>query len=237
MTFLLDGLREAWDLLISGDPELMHLLWVTLQVAGVATAAALVIGLPIGLWLGLARFRGRGALIALANAGMGLPPVFVGLVLALLMFPASALGRFHLIYTLKAVYIAQSILALPLMVALTCAAVQALPGGLLDQSRAFHARGWQRAVLAAREAWTGIAAALIAAAGTAMSEVGAIILVGGNIQGYDQTLASAALFEINAGHWTQGAAIGILLFGLILIVGALLTLLQHGPALARRWRR
>ncbi|MFT4263980.1 MAG: ABC transporter permease [Nocardioides sp.] len=236
MSFLWEGLREAWQLLITGDPYVMQPLWTTLQVVAVVLAACALIGLPLGLLLGLGRFRGRGVLVALANAGMGLPPVLVGLVLVLLMFPASVLGRFHLIFTLEAVFIAQTILALPLMIALTCAAVDALPDGLLDQARAFRAARWRIAALATREAWAGIVAGAIAAAGTALSEVGAVVLVGGNIQGYDQTLASAALFEVNAGHWSQGAAIGILLLGLIILVSALMTVVQHGGSVARRWR-
>src|SRR5262249_31537915 len=158
--------------------------------------AALVIGLPIGLVLGLGRFRGRGGLIVLANAGLGLPPVVVGLVLSLLMFPEAPLGRFHLLFTLRGVYIAQTCLALPVIIALTAPSVADMPVGLLDQARAYGARRWQLAGLALREARVGILAAIIVAVGSALSEVGAVVLVGGNIEGYTQTLASAALAEV-----------------------------------------
>lgn len=227
MQFFLEGFRQAWDLITSHNPYLYHLVWVTLKVAAYSTAAALVIGLPIGLVLGLGRFRGRGGLIVLANAGLGLPPVVVGLVLSLLMFPEAPLGRFHLLFTLRGVYIAQTCLALPVIVALTASSVADMPGGLLDQARAYGARRWQLAGLALREARVGILAAVIVAVGSALSEVGAVVLVGGNIEGYTQTLASAALAEVNAGHYSLGMAIGILLLGLILVVAALLTFLQH----------
>jgi tungstate transport system permease protein len=225
--FFWDGLQQAWGLITSGDPYLWHLTWVTLQVAGVSTGVALVVGLPLGLALGLGRFRGRGAGLTLANAGLGLPPVVVGLVLALLMFPAAPLGRFHLLFTLKGVLIAQTCLALPIIVALTSSSVRAVSPGLLDQARAFGASTWRLAVLALREARVGILAATIAAVGSALSEVGAVVLVGGNIEGVDQTLASAALQKVDAGQFAEGVAIGILLLGLILLVTAALTVLQH----------
>jgi len=233
VSFFLEGLRQAWQLIVHHDPFLWHLVWITLKVAAVSTIAALVIGLPIGLTLGLGRFRGRGPLILLANAGLGLPPVVVGLVLSLLMFPAAPLGRFHLLFTLRGVYVAQSLLALPVIIALTAAAVADMAPGLLPQARAYGARRWQLALLALREARVGIMAAVIAAVGSAMSEVGAIVLVGGNILGLDQTLASAALQEVEAGHFANGIAISILLMGLILVVLGLLTLLQQFGA-ARR---
>jgi tungstate transport system permease protein len=233
VSFFLEGLREAWQLIIHHDPYLMHLVWVTLKVAAVSTVVALVVGLPIGLILGLGRFRGRGGLMVLANAGLGLPPVVVGLVLSLLMFPEAPLGRFHLLFSLRGVYIAQTCLALPVIVALTASAVAGMPAGLLDQARAYGARRRQLAGLALRESRVGILAATIVAVGSALSEVGAVVLVGGNIEGYDQTLASAALEQVNAGHFAEGMAIGILLLGLILVITAGLTFLQHFGA-ARR---
>jgi tungstate transport system permease protein len=233
VSFLLDGLQQAWHLILHGNPYLWHLVWVTLEVAFVSTVAALVIGLPIGLTLGLGRFRGRSVLMVFANAGLGLPPVVVGLVLALLMFPEAPLGRFHLLFTLKGVYIAQACLALPVIVALTASAVSDLPPGLLAQARAYGASRLQLAALATREARIGILAATIAAVGSALSEVGAVVLVGGNILGLDQTLASAALEQVGAGNFSLGVATGILLLGLILIVTALLTVLQQLGA-ARR---
>ena len=233
MSFFLDGLREAWQLIIHHDPYLMHLVWVTLKVAAISTVVALVIGLPIGLILGLGRFRGRGGFMVLANAGLGLPPVVVGLILSLLMFPEAPLGRFHLLFSLRGVYIAQTCLALPVIVALTASAVAGMPAGLLDQARAYGARRRQLAGLALRESRVGILAATIAAIGSGLSEVGAVVLVGGNIQGNDQTLASAALQQVDAGHFAEGMAIGILLLGLILVITAGLTFLQHFGATRR----
>lgn len=233
MRFFLDGLAEAWDLITAFDPSLVHLVKVTLWVALVSTAIALVLGLPLGLLLGLGRFRGRGVLVAIANAGLGLPPVVVGLVLALLMFPQAPLGRFHLLFTLEGVLIAQTLLALPIIVALSCAAIREIPPGLLAQARAFGAGRRQVSTLAVREARIGIMAATIAAVGSGLSEVGAVVLVGGNIQGVDRTLASAALQAVEAGHFSEGLAIGILLLGLILLVTAVLTVLQMAGATRR----
>lgn len=228
MTFFGDGLSQAWDLIVGGDPYLLALTWTTLKVAFLPTAAAAVVGIPLGLAIGLGRFRGRGAALVLANAGLGLPPVIVGLVLVLLLFPTGPLGRLHLLFTLDGVYLAQTVLALPILVALTASAVRDLPSGLLDQARAFGARRFQVGVLAAREARTGILAAMIAAIGSGLSEVGAVALVGGNIDGLTQTLASAALAQVNAARWPEAIAIGIILLGLILVVVGLLTALQYG---------
>jgi tungstate transport system permease protein len=225
--FFWQGFRGAWQLLIHGDPYLRHVTWVTIEVAAISTGVALLIGLPIGLILGLGRFRGRRIGITLANAGLALPPVVVGLVLSLLMFPEAPLGRFHLLFTLKGVVIAQTVLSLPIVTALTSSAVRAVPAGLLDQARAFDASVPQVWALALREARIGIIAGAIAAVGSALSEVGAVVLVGGNIQGLDQTLASAALQEVNAGHYADGMAIGIVLLGLILIITAVLTVMQQ----------
>jgi tungstate transport system permease protein len=164
--------------------------------------------------------------MVLGNAGLGLPPVVVGLVLSLLMFPQGPLGGLHLLFTLKGVFIAQTVLALPIIIALTSAAVQAVPAGLIDQARAFGASTPQVWGLALREARIGVLAAAIAAVGSALSEVGAVVLVGGNIEGVDQTLASAALQKVDAGHFAEGVAIGIILLGLILLVTAALTFAQ-----------
>lgn len=238
MNFLWEGLTQAWELLISGNSYLWELTRTTVVLAVVSTALALLIGLPLGLALGLGRFRGRGCGLVLANAGLGLPPVVVGLVLALLMFPQAPLGPLHLLFTMKGVYVAQTVLALPIIVALSASAVRQISPGLLDQARAFGARRRHVGALALREAWVGIMAATIAAAGSALSEVGAVVLVGGNIQGESQTLASAALQQVNAGRFAEAMAIGILLLGLILLITAGLTVLQYrgtgGQQLGRR---
>jgi tungstate transport system permease protein len=233
MQFLWEGLRQAISLIVHGDPTIVHLTKVTLEVAAVSTAIALLLGLPLGLALGLGRFRGRHAGLAVANAGLGLPPVVVGLGLALLMFPQSLLGSLHLLFTLKGVFVAQTVLALPIVIALSAAAVQGVPAGLLQQARAFGAGTPQVWWLALREARIGVLAAAIAAVGSALSEVGAVVLVGGNIEGSTQTLASAALEQVNAGRFAQGMATGIVLLGLVLLVAAGLTLAQQPGARLR----
>jgi tungstate transport system permease protein len=214
-------------MIIHDDPYLRHVTWVTIKVATIPTFIALLIGLPIALALGVGRFRGRRVAIALANAGLGLPPVAVGLVLTLLFFPEAPLGRLHLLFTLRGVYVAQTLLALPIIIALSAAAFSALPSGLLDQARAFGAGRFDLSILALREARIGIMAAIIAAIGSGLSEVGAVVLVGGNIVGLDQTLASAALQRVEAGQFAVGVAIAIILLGMILLIGGLLTWLQY----------
>jgi tungstate transport system permease protein len=225
--FLLDGLRQAVDLLLHGDPELFGIVGVTLRVALWSTLFALAIGLPAGLAIGLGRFRGRRAVLALANAGMGLPPVVVGLVVALLLFRGAPLGGLNLLYTVNGVIVAQTLLALPVVVALTAAAVQGVPDGLLEQARAFGASGTQVAGLALREARVGVLAATIAAMGSAFAEVGAVVLVGGNIADQTQTLASAVLVRVSAGEYGRAIALGAILLGLILVLAAGLTAAQQ----------
>lgn len=227
MEFLWDGLRQAVDLLLSGDDQVLDIVEVTLRLAFWSTLLALAAGLPLGLLLGLGGFRGRGSALALVNAGMGLPPVIVGLVVALLLFRGAPLGGLNLLYTLNGVILAQAVLAFPVVAALTAAAVQSLPDGLLDQARAFGASRTAVAALALREARIGVLAATIAAAGSAFSEVGAVILVGGNIEGQTQTLASAVLVRVSAGEYGTAIALGILLLGLVLLLAAALTAIQQ----------
>jgi tungstate transport system permease protein len=221
-----DGFTEAWKLIIAGDPVLVNIVIVTIQVAAVSTAVGLVLGLPAGLALGLGRFPGRRLLLALANIGLVIPPVIVGLVLFLFLIPVGPLGSLHLSYTLGGVFIAQSLLALPVVIALTASAVRGIPGGLIDQARAFGASTWQLAGLCLREARVGIFVALIAAVGSSLSEVGAVVIVGGNIQGRDETLASAVLQQVNGGNYAEAVATGIVLVVFIAIIIGALTALQ-----------
>ena len=227
MDFIADGIRQAFELVVHGDHDILVVVGTTLRVALWSTVLALALGLPLGLALGLGRFRGRRAGLALANAGMGLPPVVVGLVAALLLFRGAPLGDLNMLYTLNGVIAAQTLLALPLVAALTAAAVQALPAGLLEQARAFGASGAQVAALALHEGRVGVLAATIAAMGSAFAEVGAVVLVGGNIDGETQTLASAVLVRVSAGEYGRAIALGTILLGLILVLAAGLTLAQQ----------
>jgi tungstate transport system permease protein len=238
MGYFWEQIRHAVPLITSGNSYIFGLVWVTLKVALISTGSALVIGLPIGLTIGLGRFKGRRALQILANASLALPPVLVGVFVLLLLLPHGLLGSLRLEFTLTGIYIAQTILALPYVVALTAAAVQGLPSGLLDQARALNASRFQLSRLALREAKIGVFAAAIAALGAALSEVAAIIIVGGNIQNYDQTLATAIVQQINDyANNDYALAIGLVLLALIVVLIGALTVLQqrtHGLGL-RFW--
>ncbi len=227
MGYLWEQLRQAIPLIASGNSYILRVTWVTIKVAVLSTGMALVIGLPIGLALGLGRFRGRRALHILANATLALPPVLVGVFVLLLLLPAGAFGSLRIEFTLRGVYVAQTILALPYIVALTPAAIQGLPPGLLGQARALGAGRRQLSLLALREAKIGVIAAVIAAFGSALSEVGAVIIVGGNIANYDQTLASAVVAQVtDVGNYPDAVAIGLVLLALILLLMGALTVLQ-----------
>jgi tungstate transport system permease protein len=228
MGFIWHEIRSAIPLILGGNEYILAVTWVTIRVAVVSTTAALVIGLPIGLAIGLGRFRGRRALHILANASLALPPVIVGVFVLLFVLPQGALGSWHIAYTIKAVYVAQTILALPYIVALTPAAIQGLPPGLLAQARILGAGRRHLSALALREAKIGVLAAIIAALGASLSEVGAVIIVGGNIQNYDQTLASAIVQQVNDyTNYPYAVGISLVLLGLILLLAAILTVMQQ----------
>lgn len=228
MGYLWNELRHAIPLIASGNAYILSVTWVTIRVALLSTAIAVVIGLPIGLALGLGRFRGRRALLVLANASLALPPVLVGVGVLLLFLPPGVFGSLHIAFTLRAVYVAQTLLALPYIVALTPAAIQGLSPGLLAQARALGAGRSQLSRLALREAKIGVIAAVIAALGSTLSEVAAVIIVGGNTENSDQTLASAVVAQINDYANNEYAlAIGIVLLALILVLMAILTVLQQ----------
>ena len=198
MGFLWEQLRGAIPLIVHGDPYIMGLLWVTIRVAVVSTSIALVIGLPIGLALGIGRFRGRRALQILANASLALPPVIVGDRSCCCCCSRRARwDRCRSSSRCEAVYVAQAILALPYIVALTPAAIQGLRPGCSPRRARSAPGGVQLSLLALREAKIGVIAAVIAALGATISEVGAVVIVGGNFQGHDQTLASALLEQFN----------------------------------------
>lgn len=228
MSYLWDQLSSAIPLIVNRNGYVMNLLWVTIRVAVVSTSAAIVVGLPIGVALGIGRFRGRRTLQLLANASLALPSVVVGVGVLLLLLQPGVLGSLHLVFTLRAVYIAQAILALPFIVALTPAAIQGLAPGLLDQARALGAGRVQLATFALREAKIGVIAAVIAALGAAISEVGAVVIVGSNIQGHDETLASALLDQFNyTSQDPYEVAIALVLLALILLLIGTLTVMQQ----------
>lgn len=231
MSALLDGVGDGLRLIGTGDDEVVSITLRTLRVAFEATAIATVVGVPLGCALGLGRFRGRRGALAVVNVGIRMPPVALGHVLWLLLWPDSRWGggplsRLNWIYTLDAVVLAQTLLALPIVAALTASAVQGVPGGLVEQSQAFGAGPWQRASLALREARIGVVAAIIAALGVAMASVGAIIVVGSSLG--TATLATAALTQWNVGGQdARSVAYGTVLLGVFLLLAASLTLAQQ----------
>lgn len=231
MSTLGDGVAEAFRLVVHGDPELYATAARTLRTGFVSTAIATAIGVPLGCLLALGRFRGRRFLTACANAGLRTPPVALGLLVWLLLWPDSRWGGGPLsglgwIYTVEAVVLAQTVLVLPIVVGMTSAALAGVPGPLLDQARACGASWPQRALLALREARVGVVAGILSALGVAFGAVGAIVLVGPSLG--NQTLATAALAQWNrGGSDAEAVASGTVLLGLFLIVAAALTRLQH----------
>jgi tungstate transport system permease protein len=225
------GVSEAARLVVHGDHDLYATALRTLRAGFVSTAIATAIGLPAGVALALGRFRGRRVLLAIANAGVRTPPVALGLLVWILLWPDSRWGGGPLaglgwIYSVRAVILAQTLLVLPIVIALTASALSSVPASLLDQAQGFGASWPSRAQLAVREARVGVVAALITALGVALGAVGAIVLVGPSIG--DQTLATAALTQWNSGGQdARAVASGTVLLGLFLIVAAALTTVQH----------
>jgi tungstate transport system permease protein len=199
----------------------------TLWVCGCALVAALVIGIPIGIALGSRRFRGRSLAVSTVNAGMGAPPVVVGLGCYVLFARSGLFGGVGLIYSLSGMIIAQTLIAVPLVIGITLAAVGALDEEWDLQVRSLGiGRAW-RLWLLVREIRMGLLAAVIAALGGILSEVGASQMVGGNLDGKTRVLTTAIMMKTSMGEWEQGAALAAVLIGLTLLVAGILTIVQQ----------
>jgi tungstate transport system permease protein len=211
-------------------PELWTIVWLTLRVTGTAVLLAVAAGIPLGAWLGLARFRGKRLAVALLYTGMGLPPVAVGLAVYLLLSRSGPLGFLEWLFTPQAMILAQAVLALPVVAGIMCASVAAVPADLLLQVRALGASRGQvrRAVL--REARAGMAVALAAAVGRSLAEVGAALIVGGNIQGQTRVLTTAIVLETGKGQFALALALAGWLLGLALAINAVVLGLQGRPS-------
>lgn len=202
---------------------------LSLRVSATAVLLASVAGIPLGTWLGLARFRGRGLLIAVVQTGMALPPVVVGLAVYLLLSRSGPLAFLGWLFTPCAMILAQILLVLPLVAGITTGAVAAVPPELLLHVRSLGANPWQarRAVL--REARPGVLLAVAAGFGRSLSEVGAVLMVGGNIQGQTRVLTTAIVLETGKGQFTAALALGGWLLGLALLANLLVLRLQARP--------
>jgi tungstate transport system permease protein len=222
-----EGFKESIRLLLSGDAGVLSVVGLSLRVSLTATLVSLFLGVPTGMALGLTRFRGRRLIISLVNVSMGLPPVVVGLMVALTLWRSGPLGVLGIMYTPLAIIIAQTAIALPIITGLTLAAVQQLNPKIRLQILALGASRRQMLWLLVREARLSILAAAIAGFGGVISEVGASMMVGGNILWQTRVLTTATVLETSKGNFSAALALGTILFALAYAVTLALTLVQQ----------
>jgi tungstate transport system permease protein len=208
---IFQGFLEAIRLVLSGDPELIEIVWLSLRVSGIALVISTLLGIPVGVLLGLRRVPGHGLVTATLYTGMGLPPVVVGLFVYLMLSRSGPLGALGWLFTPKAMVVAQSIIAFPLVAGLTMAAVRSVDPALRLQVRALGATPLQEAAAILVEARIGLIAAIVAAFGGIISEVGAVMLVGGNIAGKTRVLTTAIVLNTRQGEFALAIALGIIL--------------------------
>jgi tungstate transport system permease protein len=226
------GILQAVALLFQGNPEVLEITLLSLKVSGLATGISLLIGLPLGTWLALGRFRGRDFLLSLINTGMALPPVVVGLWVSIFLWRSGPLGDLRLIYTPTAIIIAQTIIAAPVVTGLTVAALQQINPHLRLQLLGLGASRQQMVLALWREARLPLLAALMAGFGSVISEVGASMMVGGNIRHQTRVLTTATVLETGKGEFAMAIALGFILLLLAYLVNLALTWLQQRGARA-----
>lgn len=230
MEMIWDGIRQAIQLIFGVDADVLEITLLSLQVSGLATAISLFIGLPLGTWLALGRFRGRGFSLSLVNTGMALPPVVVGLAVSIFLWRSGPLGDLRLIYTSAAIVIAQTIIAAPVVTGLTAAALQQLDPRLQLQLYGLGASRAQMVLALWQEARLPLLAALMAGFGSVISEVGASMMVGGNIRHQTRVLTTAIVLETGKGEFACAIALSIILLLLAFLVNLALTWIQQRKA-------
>lgn len=226
MDSIIEGFKKAFFLILNLDAELLGIIFLSLKVSGIALIIATILGLPLGTVIGLKRFSGRGFIISILNTFMGLPPVVVGLFVYLILSRSGPLGFMGLLYSPSAMVIAQSILAFPIVAALSHASVIKVDPIIKHASLTLGATPFQVSLTIMKEARYGIVSAVIAGLGRVMAEVGAILIVGGNIARYTRVMTTTIALETDKGNFELAIALGIILLAISLIINMILHLVQ-----------
>ena len=227
MGLVWEGIKKAVELLWTLDPEVLGITLFSLKVSILATLVSLAIGGAVGMALALNSFPGKRLLISLINTGMGLPPVVVGLFVTILLWRNGPFGSLELLYTPSALIIAQTVIATPIIAGISLAALQQLPPDLRLQILSLGATRWQLVRMLAVEARLPLMAAVMAGFGGVISEVGASIMVGGNIKGSTRVLTTATVMEAGKGNFDTAIALSLILLALTFGVNAALTHIQQ----------
>jgi tungstate transport system permease protein len=225
------GLWEALGLLAAGDPELYAIVWLSLRVSGIALLISTLVGIPAGAALGMTRFPGRRLAMALVYTGMAFPPVVIGLFVYIMLSRRGPLGSLAVewmprLFTPEAMILAQIIIAFPLVAGFTMTSVMAVDPNLRLQVQALGASRWQTTLAVLEEARTGVIAAVVAGFGGIISEVGAVMLVGGNIEGQTRVLTTAIVLETNKGNFGLALALGAILLSFAFFANFMILRLQ-----------
>jgi tungstate transport system permease protein len=227
MDLILEGIRKAFVLLITLDPEVIGVTFMSLKVSVTATLISLLLGVSVGVALALSRFPGRRILVSVINTGMALPPVVVGLFVTIFLWRNGPFGFLGILYTPLAMIIAQAIIATPIVMGISLAAVQQLPEKLRLQILALGATRLQMVWILIKEARLSLLAAVMAGFGGVISEVGASMMVGGNIKGYSRVLTTATVMETGRGNFDVAIALSIILLLLAYLITLVLTHVQQ----------
>jgi len=230
MNFIEEGIKQGAGLIFSMDSEVFSIVELSLFVCVIATLIAVFIGVPLGALIAVKKFPLKKILITLINTGMGLPPVVVGLVVCLFLFRNGPLGALGWLYTVKGMILAQVIIALPIITGLTLAALQGMETNLYRQILSLGANQIQALYLMVKEARLSIAAAVIAGFGSVISEVGAVMMVGGNIKGQTRVLTTDIVLQTQIGNFALAIALGFILLVLSFFVNLALTFIQQHRA-------
>jgi tungstate transport system permease protein len=226
MDLIWDALRDAVHILVNNENDVYEVALRSLYVSGTATLLSLVIGVAIGSMLAFRQFRGRLIALSLVNTGMGFPPVVIGLIVAMLLWRSGPLGDLGWIYSTRAMIIAQTIIATPVITGFTAASLSSLHPKLRLQVYALGASRLQMLWLLLQEVRLPLLAALMAGFGAAISEVGASVMVGGNVRGETRVLTGTILLEQSKGNFDVALALGIILLAMMVAVNVLFTWVQ-----------
>ncbi|MTI81275.1 MAG: ABC transporter permease subunit [Firmicutes bacterium] len=227
MEWILQGIRDAILMLLHGDKEVLRITLLTLKVSCTATLISIFIGIPIGYILAFHDFFGRKLIVSMVNLGMGFPPTVVGLWVYILIARNGPLGGLELIYTPTAIIIAQAVIASPIVMGFSVAAFQQINSKMKTQILSLGASPIQLMLLLVREARLGLFAAVMAGFGGVISEVGASMMVGGNIKGDTRVLTTAMVMEVNKGNPEVAIALSVILLALAYLVVVVLTINQQ----------